>query len=236
MIPKVIHYCWFGGKPLPRDARKCIDSWKRHCPDYKIVRWDESNFDVGCHPFCKAAYEAKAWAFVSDYARLKIIYDNGGNYFDTDVEVLRNLDDLLNCNCYFGIEQVVLLCNTGLGFGAKKGNRVVGDMLDLYDTIAFDQNRTKEIACPYLNNEVLVQHGYQHIDSVVDINGIRVYPPRYFDPIAPSRSSENLLCDETFSIHRYSNSWGTSRQKMRRKIIGLLGLERIARIKEMLHG
>ncbi len=91
MIPKMIHYCWFGGKPLPKDVLDCIKTWKKYCPDYEIKRWDESNFDVNSHPFMKAAYEAKAWAFVSDYARLKVVYDNGGIYLDTDVELLKNL-------------------------------------------------------------------------------------------------------------------------------------------------
>ena len=84
MIPKIIHYCWFGGNPLPTDVKRCIESWKKMCPDYEIKRWDESNFDVNAHPFTKAAYEAKAWAFVSDYARLKVVCDNGGIYLDTD--------------------------------------------------------------------------------------------------------------------------------------------------------
>ena len=91
MIPKVIHYCWFGGKPIPNDVKKCINSWKKKCGDYEIKCWNESNFDVNAHPFTKAAYEAKAWAFVSDYARLKVVYDHGGIYLDTDVELLKKL-------------------------------------------------------------------------------------------------------------------------------------------------
>ena len=236
MIPKIIHYCWFGGKPLPKSARKCIDSWERYCPDYKIVRWDETNFDVECHPFCKAAYEAKAWAFVSDYARLKIVYENGGIYLDTDVEVLKSLDELLECNCYFGIEQVVFLCNTGLGFGAENASRVVRDMLELYDAIDFDKTRTKEIACPFLNNEVLIRYGYKYSDSIVDVNGIRVYPPKYFDPFAPSGNAKDLLCEETFSIHHYSNSWGSKSEQIRRRLLSKVGLSRIAKIKEIMHG
>lgn len=91
MIPKIIHYCWFGGNSLPSDVLKCIKTWEKYCPDYEIKRWDESNFDVNSHPFIKAAYESKAWAFVSDYARLKVVYENGGIYLDTDVELLKNL-------------------------------------------------------------------------------------------------------------------------------------------------
>ena len=96
MIPKVIHYCWFGGKPLPKDVLDCIASWKKYCPEYEIRQWNETNFDLDCHPFVRSAYNAKAWAFVSDYARLKIVFDNGGIYFDTDVELLKNIDFLLS--------------------------------------------------------------------------------------------------------------------------------------------
>ena len=111
MIPKVIHYCWFGGNPLPKDVKKCIKSWKKYAPDYEIIEWNEYNFDINCHPFVKTAYEAKAWAFVSDFARLKVIYDNGGIYFDTDVELVKNPDFLLENQCYIGVQQSGHLCN-----------------------------------------------------------------------------------------------------------------------------
>ena len=102
MIPKTIHYCWFGGKALPPEVKECIRSWEKHCEDYRIVRWDETNFDISLHSFCKKAYEDNAWAFVSDYARLKIIYDFGGIYLDTDVEVLKCFDPLLAHDCFLG--------------------------------------------------------------------------------------------------------------------------------------
>ena len=137
MIPKMIHYCWFGGKPLPKDVLDCIKTWEKYCPDYEIKRWDESNFDVNSHPFMKAAYEAKAWAFVSDYARLKVIYDNGGIYLDTDVELLKKPDFLLENQCYIGIQQPESLCTTGLGFGAQKSSPVVQKMMECYDSISF---------------------------------------------------------------------------------------------------
>ena len=121
MIPKIINYCWFGKNPLPTSVKKCINSWKKYCPDYKIIQWDETNFDVKSNMFVKEAYEAKAWAFVSDYARLKVKYENGGIYFDTDVELVKNLDFLLKNSAYIGIQQSEYLCNTGLGFGAEKG-------------------------------------------------------------------------------------------------------------------
>jgi hypothetical protein len=124
MIPKVIHYCWFGGKPLPLDVEQCIRSWKKFCPDYEIRQWNESNYDVGKHPFMKAAYETGSWAFVSDYARLDIIYNHGGVYLDTDVELLKDLQPLLELDCYFGMQQDRNLIATGLGFGAVKGHGI----------------------------------------------------------------------------------------------------------------
>ena len=93
-IPKVNHYCWFGGNPLPKSAEKCIKSWQKYCPDYEIKRWDESNFDVNCNEYCRYCYENKKWAFLTDYIRLKVVYENGGVYLDTDVELLKPLDDL----------------------------------------------------------------------------------------------------------------------------------------------
>ena len=104
MIPKIIHYCWFGGNPLPELAVKCIESWKKYCPDYEIKRWDESNFDLNCCDYVKEAYQAKKWAFVSDYVRFKVLYDEGGLYFDTDVELIKPIDDILACGPFMGVE------------------------------------------------------------------------------------------------------------------------------------
>ena len=94
MIPKMIHYCWFGGNPLPDEVKKYMETWKKYCPDYEIKEWNERNFDVNQNQYCSEAYEAKKWAFVSDYARLKILYEHGGIYMDTDVEVCKPLDHL----------------------------------------------------------------------------------------------------------------------------------------------
>ena len=96
MIPKVIHYCWFGGNPLPEEAKRCIESWKKYCPDYKIIEWNENNYDVNSNEYMKSAYKEKKWAFVSDYARIDVVYKYGGIYMDTDVELVKGLDNLLN--------------------------------------------------------------------------------------------------------------------------------------------
>ena len=232
MIPKIIHYCWFGGNPLPLDVKQCIESWKKMCPDYEIKRWDESNFDVNAHPFTKAAYKAKAWAFVSDYARLKVVYDNGGIYLDTDVELLKNLDFLREYNCYIGVQQAGRLCTTGLGFGATKSNLVVQHMLEKYDQIIFSEGRKTEFACPYLNNEVLKDLGYVYNEaSPVDLGGTLILPPKYLDPVAPGEGMKMLRCEDTISIHHYSASWMGNKTRLKRKIIRIIRQENVSKIK-----
>lgn len=224
MIPKIIHYCWFGGNPLPNDVKKCIESWKKMCPDYEIVKWDESNFDVTKHPFSKAAYEAKAWAFVSDYARLKIVYDNGGIYLDTDVELLKNLDFLLKYQCYIGVQQVGHLCTTGLGFGASKQNTIVYEMLKMYDKIEYIDEDKFKFACPYLNNEIIKRMGYSYNpEKIVEIEGTLVLPEKYLDPVAPGSGSKYLKCEDTISIHHYSASWMGEKTRLKRRLVRLIG-------------
>lgn len=230
MIPKVIHYCWFGNKPLPKEVKKCIESWKKYAPDYKIIQWNESNFNVHQHPFMDAAYKANAWAFVSDYARLKIIFDNGGIYFDTDVELLKKPDFLLNNSFYIGVQQAGKFGTTGLGFGAERKNEVVKQMLEKYDQLTFSDDNKAKLACPYLNMAVLENLGYRYQEDVWCQDGMTIYPCRFFDPIAPG-NVENLMCDDTVSIHHYSASWSGMGNRIKRKIFRIIGEERIHKIK-----
>lgn len=236
MIPKVIHYCWFGNNPLPFEVKKCINSWKKICPDYEIRRWDETNFDVYQNDFIKSAYGSKAWAFVSDYARLKIVYDEGGIYLDTDVELKKSLDELRKNEGFFSIQQEGHYCNTGLGFGAKKENEIVKTMLDLYDDLIYSEENKFSIACPYLNTKALEKYGYSYSDDVIVIHNNLVLPPRFMDPIAPGKNKENLLCNDTVSIHHYSASWMDDKTVRRRKIIRIIGEKRIYKIKKILKG
>ena len=234
MIPKVIHYCWFGNNDLPNDVKKCIESWKKYCPDYEIKRWDESNFDVTEHPFAKRAYEEKAWAFVSDYARLKVIYENGGIYLDTDVELLKNLDFLLENRCYIGIQQAEMLCTTGLGFGAEKFSPVVKKMMIKYDNISFDSQNKGSIACPWLNDEVIRSYGSIDERIITYLDDVTIYPPCYFDPLSTG-NTENLLCSDTVSIHHYAASWTSKKMRMKRKLIRVLGEKNYHMIKKIFH-
>ena len=230
MIPKVIHYCWFGGNPLPYEVKKCIKSWEKMCPDYEIKQWNESNFDISDNTFARVAYENKAWAFVSDYARLKIVFDYGGIYLDTDVELLKSLDHLLDNKCYIGIQQAQSLCQTGLGFGAEKNSYIVEKMLEKYSNIEFDVNKKLELACPILNSEAISSIGTWNIDNVNYWDEITIYPSKYFDPYGGA----NLLCDETYSIHHYAASWTSEPNQFKRRIARLVGQNNIIRIKKLL--
>lgn len=210
MITKKIHYCWFGGNERSDLAKKCIESWKKYCPDYEIIEWNESNFDLECCDFVKEAYQAKKWAFVSDYARLKIIYDNGGIYLDTDVELIKSLDPLLKEKCYFG-EETIGYVNTGLGFGAEKNNPIIQMMLNEYNGRHFmmDNGAYDMEACPAKNTRPLTKFGYKFSGKNVWRNEeFTVYPPEYFCPLDYKTKVMNIT-DNTISIHLYNASWHT---------------------------
>lgn len=145
-IPKIIHYCWFGGGPISPESRKCIESWKKYCPDYKIIEWNEQNFEISQNRYAQQAYEAKKYAFVSDYVRLAVLYRYGGIYLDTDVELVRPLDELLEHKGFISMEHSApspygrtLLVNTGSGVGAEPGCEMIGKMLAAYRNAAFIQ-------------------------------------------------------------------------------------------------
>lgn len=132
MIPKKIHYCWFGKKEIPKQNRIWMESWKKYCPDYEIVKWDESNYDITQNEYMYEAYKVSKWGFVPDYARLDIIYNYGGIYLDTDVELLKNLDELLYQQAFAGVDSTTWLINLGLGFGAQKQTNIMKELRDLY--------------------------------------------------------------------------------------------------------
>ena len=215
MIPKVIHYCWFGGNSKPKLVRECIKSWKKYCPDYQIIEWNESNYDVTKNAYMREAYEAKKWGFVPDYARLDIIYEYGGIYLDTDVQVIKSYDTLLLNKAFVGIEKgndcVVAL---GLGFGAEKGNIVIKSLLDSYESLHFCNNdgSLNLTPSPVLNSSVLERIGLIKKDELQYLGEITVYPSDFFSP----RSWDNGLIEKTqntYSIHRFAASWYTKAQQ-----------------------
>lgn len=226
MIPKIIHYCWFGGNPLPNDVIKCINSWKTYCPDYKIIRWDETNYDINNSKYVQEAYEEKKWAFVSDVARLKIVYDNGGIYLDTDVELIKSLDGVLDNSFFFAIEkdsnpetgQVVIQIATGLGFGAEKGNPTLKLVLDEYENAHFKKNSLLDMTpCPVRNTRALAKCGFKMVDKLQKLRDGTIYPSDYFCPIECSTKIKRFTTN-TISIHHYSSSWKTGMQAWKFKI------------------
>ena len=183
-IPKVIHYCWFGGTEMPAAYKKYMESWKRYCPDYEIKLWNEQNFDFSGNLYARQAYEQKKWAFVSDYARLKIIYEFGGIYLDTDVEILRPLDDLLELKGFLGFQDNKEIA-TGLGFGAEKGNPVIKAMLADYADAAFilPDGTYDTTPCPERNTEALIPLGFRADGCMQTVDGVTLFPADYFCPI-----------------------------------------------------
>lgn len=209
MIPKIIHYCWFGGNPLPLQAKKCIKSWKKICPDYQIIRWDESNFDIaGCPPYVRQAYSAQKWAFVADFARLKIIYENGGIYLDTDITLLKRPDALLAHPAYFGWEDN-LYVNTGLGFGAEKASRILHGLMSDYLDIPFFLNDGKMdlTPCPVRNTNFFLQNGLKQGGSKQVLNdGTLILPVEYLCPI-DVHTMKQTITENTYSIHHFAGTW-----------------------------
>lgn len=215
MIPKVIHYCWFGGNSLPDLAKKCIKSWKKHCPDYQIIQWNESNYDLTQAPlYVRQAYAAKKWAFVADYVRLQVVYEHGGIYMDTDVELKKSLDKLLSHQAFLGFEDGSLI-NTGLGFGAVKGTTILQEMMADYQYIPFlkpDGTYDTE-TCPRRNTKILLQHGLKQDDSMQILEGdILILPSIYLCPLS-YETQEYHRSSETMSVHWFDASWRTEEEK-----------------------
>ena len=213
MIPKIIHYCWFGGKPLPELAKKCIDSWKKYCPDYEIVEWNESNYDINKNSYISEAYEAKKWAFVSDYARLDIVYNYGGIYLDIDVEIIKPIDSFLNDQCFFAEEKKGLVA-TGIGFAAEKNHHAVKMMLQQYDGVHFKLGKDMydTTPCPYRNTRALKRLGYKSKSEINFFDSVVVYPKEYFCPIT-YETGELEITENTVAIHHFNESWIDRKEK-----------------------
>jgi hypothetical protein len=217
MIPKLIHYIWIGGNSLPELATKCIASWNEKCADYEIVLWNEENLNIEECLFTKQAYEMKKYGFVTDYFRLKVIYEHGGIYLDTDVEVLKSFDELLNFKAFFGFENVENV-NTGGGFGAEKGCKVLKALMTAYENIPFvKEDGTFDMTpCPQRDTIVLRKFGLKLGNVLQEIEGMKFFPSEYFSPIN-IKTGNLLITDKTFSVHHYMGSWQDENQKRNKK-------------------
>ena len=257
MIPKIIHYCWFGHKPLPSMARHCIESWKKFLPDYEIKEWNEDNFDVNIIPYTKEAYAAKKYAFVSDYARFWILYNYGGLYFDTDVEVIHNMNHIIQKGPFMGFEQpneeikkrnkqeygvapgLGLGVNPGLGLGVNPGLGLYKEILDYYSTLHFldEDGNPNPVTIVKHTTDILKSKGLIANNKIQQVEGVWIYPWDVFCPQS-FYTKKMHITNNTVSIHLYSDSWNTPYKKFKSFIIRHIGTaltEYIVKLKNKIH-
>ena len=236
MIPKVIHYCWFGRGELTPLAKKCIASWRHFFPDYEIKEWNEDNFDVNLLPYTTEAYKAGKYAFVSDFARFWVLYHYGGVYFDTDVEVIKPMDDVLERGSFMGFEQLgaSMAIAPGLGIAAEPGMALYKAILDKYETMTFclqDGSLNPYTMIPMVT-DLLKEKGLRGNGSIEHIAGIDIYPPDWFNPFD---DATGRLCktENTRTIHWFAKSWLPAepawKTNLKRTLRRIVGTERLAR-------
>ena len=208
-IPKVINYCWFGGSPLPDDVKKCINSWKKYCPDYEIRQWNETNFDLNICSYVREASKMKKWAFVSDYARFWILYKYGGLYMDTDVELIKPIDTIVNDGPFFGRESA-----NYDSFKNKIEKQLAVQISTLFSRKITVVDYATALAKSYGFNEVKTDE-IQNLN--IDSPKIKIYPVDYFCPMN-YETGKVTITSNTVSIHHYSASWLTPAQKKEKEI------------------
>jgi hypothetical protein len=207
MIPKIIHYCWFGGNPLPALAIKCITSWEKYLPEYEIKEWNEDNFDMDKFPFAKEASEHRKFAFISDVCRLHALKEEGGIYMDTDVEVLRSLDVFLDKSAFSGFENDDFV-PTGI-MASEKGSKWAIEMLSYYDGRSFlkENGELDTTSNTYIITQLMKEKGFKMTNTFQEIEGyVSFYPNDYFCP--KSYKTGNIeLTQNSYCIHHFAKSW-----------------------------
>ena len=239
MIPPVIHYCWFGRKPHTPLVCKCIASWKRFFPDYEIKEWNEDNFDVNIIPYTAQAYKAGKFAFVSDYVRFWVLYNYGGVYFDTDVEVIRPMTDVIERGPFMGFEFIKpnskYAVAPGLGLAAESGLELYREMLDEYDSLPFilENGEQNPVSMIPMVTRMLRDKGLKGDGTVENVAGINVYPPDWFNPFDDA-TGRLRKTPNTRTIHWYAKSWlpeeprwSVSLKRLARRMIGTDNLLKI---------
>ena len=226
-MTKYIHYCWFGNNPLPKLAKKCIKSWKKYLPDYEIIEWNESNLDIHECKFVEQAYESKKWAFVADYARTKALYEMGGIYFDTDMEVLKNIDDLFKDDTFLGVEDSGKIA-VGVWYEKESKSYISSKLLKFYQTCeGFDPESVFAYSIPKIITDLIGDKnfvlGKKEIQKLN--HNITIYPREYFYPLSYDRQN-NIFTENTCMIHYYDASWVPKYQQRENKIYRTLGREK----------
>lgn len=216
-IPKIIHYCWFGGNSLPEDAKKCIESWRKYCPDYKIIEWNEENFDLSSHRFAREAYEQKKWAFVSDYVRLYVLCNEGGIYLDTDLELIKPLDKFLCDDAFSGFESSNDVA-AGI-MGCKKGSSFFNKFYDYYKNSRFilENGELNLVTIVVRMTDLCKEYGLLQNNKLQTVKDLTVYPSTVFYPKDPG-TGQTRISAETVSIHHYSGSWLSNDRRKRLKL------------------
>ncbi len=212
-IPKIINTFWFSNDPIPEKYQKCVDSWKKYCPDYEIRIWSLNDYNPHGNRYFEEAISVKKWAFASDFSRIDIICQNGGVYMDLDVEVVKPLDDLLHNDAYLGFEDFEKI-DCGSGFGAVKGNKIFAEIRDEYKDRAFilPDGSFDQTTCPKIYTPVLEKHGLKTNGSFQEVEDITVYPFEYL-------SAKSFLTGiiyqtkNTYTIHHHEGSWLTEESK-----------------------
>ena len=206
-IPKIIHYCWFGNNEKPKIVKKCIASWKEHLKDYEIKEWNEETFDINSNKFVKEAYEKGMYAFVSDYVRVYALYNYGGVYLDTDVEVFKSFNDLLNNDSFWGFEEKNYIATSTIG--CRKGNKLIGEFLECYRNKNFikESGEIDTLTNVAIVSQILIGKGIEMNGKYQKINGLcTIYPQKYFSPY------DYINCyskqdKESYAIHYFYKSW-----------------------------
>lgn len=235
MIPKMIHYCWFGRGEKPKLAQKCIASWKKYCPDFEIIEWNEDNFDLDYNGYTRYCYDNKKWAFLSDFVRLVVVAEHGGLYFDTDVELLKSPDELLQYGAFYGFENDRYV-NTGEGFGAEARHPTVVAMKQQYEDIKPNADGSYPVgACPALNTRALLSFGLKMDGSRQNIAGAEILPVEYLNPY-DDPTGRLTKTKNTISVHWYSKSWmskGTIlRSKLTKPLHRIFGVDAFKRFRK----
>jgi hypothetical protein len=211
-IPKKIHYCWYGGQPLPSLAKRCLKSWKIHLADYEVKRWDENNTDLLSNQYVREAYQAGKYAFVSDYVRLKVLYEEGGIYMDTDVELIKNLDTFLHHHAFCGFQNPTLI---SLGvIGSVRNHNFIRSILDIYDCLRFvdEENHLDLTPNTVRITNYAVKKGLELNDKLQNFNDLTVYPSEYFCPKNYDEYYFNIT-KNTKALHHYAGSWYSPKTK-----------------------
>lgn len=235
MIPKKIHYCWFGRGEKPKMAQKCIASWKKFCPDYEIIEWSEDNFDLDYNEYTRYCYDNKRWAFLSDFVRLVVVAEHGGLYFDTDVELIKRPNALLQYEAFYGFENNNSV-NTGQGFGSVSGHPTIVAMKNEYLKLEPDENgKYSTVACPVLNTAALIPFGLKLDGTRQTVAGAEILPEEYLNPYD---DPTGRLCKtrNTISIHWYSKSWLSKgailRSKLTKPLHRIFGVDAFKRFRK----